>query len=262
MVSIYLFDIDGVLTNPQERKVSQELLLKLSNLINSSQPVAFVTGRSLTWTKAKVIDQLNIKKPQNVFISSEKGGAWSHSNGQQWTSDVDLTLAPPETLVAKVTRLVEEKFGDTMFLDPKYTMISIEIKDGVPLQEFHKEQKELDKFLQDYLRYDDLHNEFKIDSAIISTDVENKLSGKRLGTLRVFDWLQKQNLRPAQFFAFGDTHGDTNIARTIFEKGYKVKFVFTGKKSLLPKEKLPFRTTIYDGQYEKGTLEYLNQLPA
>ncbi len=258
--SCWLFDIDGVLTDPQKKKVPAALLLELSKIINSGQPVAFVTGRSVTWARERVIDKLSNKKPKNVFISAEKGGVWSSFNGQKWTLNIDEYLAPPQKLIAKVEKLVKEKFGGTMFLDPKHTMVSIEVKDGIPLQKFSTLQKELDWRLRSFLKEARLEDQFKIDSAIIATDIEHKQAGKYLGTIRVFDWLQEQNLKPDHFFAFGDTHGDVNIARTVFEKGHEVEFVFTGKKNLLPVKKLPFPTTVFDGEYSQGTLKYLTKL--
>ena len=260
MGKIWLFDIDGVLTNPQKKKVPKALLLKLSILIDSNQPVAFVTGRSFAWAKARVIDQLDIKNPKNVFVSAEKGGVLSHFTGKKWTLTIDKKLAPPETLTNKVAKLIDEKFSKFMFLEPKFTMVTIEIRDGIDLKKFHDAQKELQKYLESYLVRDNLEKEFNIDSAIIATDVENKLSGKRLGTLRVFDWLQQRNENPDQFFAFGDTRSDIDIARTVFEKGHKVEFIFTGKKNLLPNEKLPFPVILYYGKYEKGTLDFLTKI--
>ena len=256
----WLFDIDGVLTNPQKKIIPAALLFELSKIIDSGQPVAFVTGRSVAWVRERVIDKLSNNKPKNIFISAEKGGVWSRCNGQQWTLDIDENLAPPQKLIAKVEKLVKEKFDGTMFLDPKHTMVSIEVKDGTPLQRFSPLQKQLDWYLRSFLKEAGLEDQFKIDSGIIATDVQNTQSGKRLGANRVFDWLGERNLKPKHFFAFGDTHGDVNIARTVFEKGHEVEFVFTGKKNLLPVKKLPFPTTVFDGEYSQGTLKYLTKL--
>lgn len=222
--------------------------------------MAFVTGRSFAWTKERVVDGLNIKKPENVFVSAEKGGVWAYFSNGEWVVNVDYEIIVPTSLLANVTKLVTEKFPQTMFMDPKKTLISVEIRDGTPLDKFRSQQRKLDECLDEYIVADKLENELEIDSADIATDVESKLAGKRLGAQRVFNWLENQDLILDSFFVFGDRPMDVDIARVVFEKGKKVEFIFTGDKNLLTDEKLPFPIKIYDAQYEKGTLEYLTRI--
>jgi len=236
------------------------LLTKLSALIDSGQIVAFVTGRSFAWTKERVVDRLNIKKPENVFVSAEKGGVWAYFSNGEWVVVVDYKIAVPRSFFSKATKLVTEKFQGTMFMDPKQTLISVEIRDGTPLGKFRSQQRKLDECLEEYIVANKLENELEIDSADIATDVESKLAGKRLGAQRVFNWLENQGSILDSFFVFGDRPGDVDIAKVVFEKGKKVEFVFTGNKNLLSDEKLPFPIKIYDAQYEKGTLAYLTRI--
>ena len=78
----WIFDIDGVVTNPSEKKVSEpQILVHIANKLKAGEPVAFNTGRSSSWLIERVISPLleliedkNIL--QNFIAVSEKGGCW------------------------------------------------------------------------------------------------------------------------------------------------------------------------------------------
>ena len=78
----WIFDIDGVVTNPSEKKVGEpEILVHIVNKLKIKEPVAFNTGRSLPWLIERVINPLlNMVEDKSIlenFIAvGEKGGAW------------------------------------------------------------------------------------------------------------------------------------------------------------------------------------------
>lgn len=253
----WFFDIDGVLTNPELKKVPKKLIKEISKLLDNGEFVAFVTGRSLIWTKERVTNQLIGTNLENVFISAEKGGVWSFYRKGKWFVDLDKRLAPPAALKKKIENLVKREFSNIMFFDPKETMISVEMRDGMKIVDFAKPQARLNVTLNQQLKNSGLDKKFNIDFGNIAIDVQNKKAGKGLGASRVLTYLQKIKIVPAAFFAFGDMGSDVEIAQEIYKNGKSVKFIFTGEEKLLNGKGLPFQTFVYDKQYEQGTLKFL-----
>src|SRR5688572_11074109 len=78
----YLFDVDGVLTDPVEKRVIEpELLEYILKFLSQGNPVAFNTGRALEWTVEKVVTTLFTKaKDKDIFtrfiVIGEKGETW------------------------------------------------------------------------------------------------------------------------------------------------------------------------------------------
>jgi hydroxymethylpyrimidine pyrophosphatase-like HAD family hydrolase len=78
----WIFDIDGVVTNPKEKKVKHPQILEhIANELKGGKPVAFNTRRSSFWLIERVINPLletiqdrSILK--NFIAVSEKGASW------------------------------------------------------------------------------------------------------------------------------------------------------------------------------------------
>ncbi len=78
----WIFDIDGVVTNPSDKKVSEpQILSHIANKLKAREPVAFNTGRSSSWLIERVINPLlamigNRSVLENFIAVAEKGGCW------------------------------------------------------------------------------------------------------------------------------------------------------------------------------------------
>lgn len=78
----WIFDIDGVVTNPSEKKVKEpQILIYIVDKLKLKEPVAFNTGRSSSWLAERVINPLlqmieDKNVLQNFIAVSEKGGCW------------------------------------------------------------------------------------------------------------------------------------------------------------------------------------------
>jgi hypothetical protein len=129
----YLFDIDGVLTNPESKRVEQaEMLAQLVKRLERLEPVGVNTGRSLDFIMEQVLDPIESriidkKLVRHFFAIGEKGGACIvYNEDNQSIMQVDNSISVPEIIRAEVKFIVsQEKYSDTMFYDDtKKTMVS------------------------------------------------------------------------------------------------------------------------------------------
>ena len=79
----WIFDVDGVITDPSEKRVSKpQILVHIANKLKLGEPVAFNTGRSSSWLIERVINPLlgmieDKSVLENFIAVSEKGGCWA-----------------------------------------------------------------------------------------------------------------------------------------------------------------------------------------
>ena len=261
----YIFDVDGVITNPSLKKVEhKEILLKLAKLLENNI-VALNTGRSLSWLIDRVINPLleisdNYKNFENFYAVGEKGGTWLEIDKDgKIIKFRDESISIPDKLKIKVEELVEAEFSNTTFYDDsKETMVSTEMLDGQnPEKEYRSDQKILVTKLQEVLKEEGLSENFKIDPTTIATDIENKIVGKDFAVRRIIDWVKTNNINPERIICFGDSKSDIPMAQELYEMGFPLEFVFVGTEQL--KNDLPFKLFYTQEKYDKGTLEYLNQ---
>lgn len=262
----WLFDVDGVITHPEQKKVTEpEIFNEIIKRLTSGEPVALVTGRSLTWMTERVIDPLVAKIDdksllRNFFGLGEKGGVWvtfdSDGNRQE---TIDENVSVPQFLQEEVREMIENRFSDTMcFDDSKKTMISTEMRDDITVNQFQEPQRKLTKELQNLLQKHELFDSFNVDPTRIATDIENKHVGKALGSQKVLEWLRVHNIRPESFIAFGDSKSDVPMAQFLHDQGLSVTLVFVGGSQLLEGQNFQFPVIFTQGLCEKGTLEYLS----
>lgn len=261
----WLFDVDGVLTHPVEKKITEgELVELICGMLERGEPVALNTGRSIDFMVEQVLSKLegavvdkNLLK--NIMAIGEKGSVWINYDelGDRLQS-IDESVTVPIVIQEEVKRLVNDKFSEAVFYDEtKKTMVSVEMRDGYDWEDFRRVQVELDVGLLTILEMHSLTKELKIDPSRIATDVENKHVGKALGAWRFLDWLGKKKITAQKFIAFGDSKSDVRMAEEINEQGRSVEFVFVGEKDLLEKVQFNFPVIYMTQRCEKGTVEYL-----
>jgi len=265
---ILIFDVDGVLTHPSEKKVTQlKIFLELKNRLENNEPIILNTGRAIDFIIEKILTPLekiitDKKLLQNLFAVGEKGGvSVSYDDYGQRKIHVDSSISVPKILQTAARRLTKEKFSDSAFYDiTKKTMISIEMLDGLSVSKFKIRQnllnQELDKMLSKY----GLNHKYKIDPSRIATDVENNHVGKALGVERALVWLSKKMIKTKQFIAFGDSPADVSMAQALSAKKLPVIFVFVGEKSLLKNKEMNFPIVYTKNHCEAGTVEYLKKI--
>ena len=265
---VLIFDVDGVLTHPSEKKVTElGIFNQFIKRLEAGEPVILNTGRAVDFMLKRILEPLeqlveDKKLLKNLFAVGEKGAVSVQYNDMgERTEYVDQSISVPEELQIEARQLVDKKFSDIAFYDTtKKTMISIEMLDGLSVDEFRKKQGDLNIKLAELLTRHGLTTEYKVDPSRISTDVENNHVGKGLGVQKALKWLAEQKIKPEQFITFGDSPSDIAMADELYQRGLSVEFVFVGEKNLLAGKKLEFPVTYTAKQCESGTMEYLENL--
>jgi HAD superfamily hydrolase (TIGR01484 family) len=261
-----IFDVDGVIANPQEKRVTEpEILTYIARKLEAGEPVALNTGRSLVWMIDRVINILfkkisNKKSLRNFFASGEKGGTWiTFSDEGIIQYHKDKTISVPLILQKAVKKLINSEFSESMFYDEtKETMISTEMNDGYQVEKYTQQQKKLNIKLQKLINDDNSDKALKIDPTIIASDIENKHVGKGFAIERILKWLNEKNIQPQRFITFGDSLSDLPMPQKLYEKKYNVEFIYVGKNKIAESYRFPI--TYSKKSYGEGTLEALRTL--
>lgn len=258
----WIFDVDGVLSDPIEKKPTQpQLLIKLADILKQNRIIALNTGRSLEWVKNRILTYLeqNITEKaflSNLFIVGEKGASWMEYVNGNWQTGLDISLSLPASLKKQIKDIVAQNTSKSAFYDEgKKVMATIEMKDNYSTEKFAKDQALLLPKVQTALN--EFEGEFTLDYSIIDIDIQHKNSGKSLGARRILEWLKRKGIKPQTFITFGDNRSDFEMAEELQKDGYSVQFVFVGKDKTLAENK-NYPVFISKEPFEKGTLEFLN----
>ncbi len=281
----FIFDVDGVITNPREKRVTKvELLERLATELELNTPVILNTGRSNEWMIERVIlplkDKLNDKTAlSNFFAVGEKGLTWvsfdEDANIKQGVFNrngalvegFDLsvfldnqTVEHFQTLERETKQLIDSKYSHSTFFDAtKKAMISTEMHDGYDQPKYALEQIQFTADLHELLKREGLEGKFKVDPTTIATDIQIPEAGKHLGAKHILDWLKSANINPKHFITFGDSASDLEMADYLNEQNLSVDFIFVGGKENLSITR-PYRIHYTTKSFDEGTLEYLSGL--
>ena len=260
-----LFDIDGVITNPKEKKVLYPEILDMIRIdLKSGLPIALNTGRSIEWIDSTFLREFeeNFGDDKsglaNLVVIGEFGGTWAtyDTDGNRQDGQV-ASLTVPETLVDEVDALVKNRFGETMFVDKtKKTMISIEMHDGHELDPFKEQQKLLSDTLYELLRTHGI-TALEVHNDTIATNVRSHYVGKDVGTGRFLEFLRERGIQTKKYKAYGDSEGDLAMAEHLAMRGENVDMVYLGSKP--PKGDHIGYELIHVPGFDKGLREYYAQ---
>ena len=259
----WIFDVDGVITNPEEKVVTRPRILEeIIKRLQSGEPVALVTGRSLEWLVRSVLSPLEKRIDDKtlmdrLYVSGEFGGAYIKFPGGQKQSFVDEEIVIPVNIIESAKQIASE-FSHSMFFDTtKRTMVSIEMNDNASVREFRQYQRRLIPKLRDVLGGKGLLAVFDIHADRIATNIKHKRANKYFAAKQVANWLKEKSLKPKEFVIFGDAESDLEMGMEIYDQGLKVRFVFVGGQEELKGKEFPFPVIFTKGHCEEGTLEYL-----
>ncbi len=266
MNTAWVFDVDGVITDIEQEKITEPLILdSIIKILEKGEPVALNTGRGVDWTQESVLKQLtdktiNKQTLQNLFIVAESGGETATFNRDgSLNLIVDESLKMPSDLDQKVQKLVQTKYSKSMRYEDKKTMITTKIKEGTSIGEYHKNQVVMARDLQRLIDSYGLTGKFKVDISTIGASIMNKNTGKDRGVELILNWLLQKGIKPQRIIAFGDSESDVPMAEKLYQNGYKVELVYVGKNDLL-KINYPFKIIKTQNKYSKGTAEFLQNL--
>jgi len=262
-----IFDVDGVLTVPDERLFDREVMEEIAQKLKRGGPVILNTGRSISWLQQKIVARLyfahNLTDKaalQNLFMIGEKGGTWMGFDEEGMMDPVphrDGAISVPDKLQTTVRKIVEEEFADTMFYDhTKQTMISVEQREEISLDKFKEAQKQLVERLIKLVEEERIGEDFEIDPTTIATDIQNKHVGKDFAVQRAVAWLKQRGILPKKYITFGDSSSDFAMAKQLHEEGMNVEHIHVGESDI--PDNLPYPVTRTQGKYNNGTKEFLS----
>lgn len=264
----WLFDVDGVLTDPELKRVTRpELYDELIRRLRLGEPVGLNTGRSLHFIEG-VLGPLEDRLPEKHLLGrlvaiGEKGGAQlTYTPQGARMLSVTAQIAIPHALREEVRTLAgHPEFASCMFFDEtKQTMISLELREGHTLAEFEPRQRELVAALHRILEHGGWQEEFHIDPTRIATDVEHRHAGKALGAARFVAWLGTQGLEPLRYECFGDSPSDYDMLDELLRLGKSAELIFVGGEQHL-RGKDTRLVTFTRLPCDAGTLSYLQGHP-
>ncbi len=236
------------------------------------------TGRATAFVEEQVFGPLaaaGLPRAARLHAICEKGGTWTTA-GSDGTGDVhvDPALRVPDVARALVQRLVDDGYGDAMFVDhTKQVMATVEARTDVPNEVYLERQQAFDAELLAGLtaaglgvrlrgeRHPDADGRtpWRIDPSVIATDVESDDSGKALGARRALALLADDGALPRVWHTVGDSRSDYAMADELHGLGYEVTHVDVGPQPPLPGR--PYAVTTVPGlTYEDAGEAHLRRL--
>ena len=260
--SVYIFDIDGVITEPQTKKFTNDKLIKLIIQLSSQNIIAFNTGRSSEWIQNQVLSKLPNLNQNNFFCSCEMGNVslYYSPSGKVLESTHNNNLIP-EQLSGTIIDLVASSYYESMFVDKtKKVILTIEMKDGYPLAAYEKLRDRLSGEIRIILKHYHPNIHIRPSSSTIAIDVKSIESNKKLGAHAIHNWIKTkivgyQNL---PYICLGDSSTDTDMSDYFYSVGFNTKFVFVGTESINTDKKYPIIRTAKP--FTKGTEEFLSTI--
>lgn len=259
----FLLDVDGVITDPERKSVKPEMIEALIERLRAGEPVALVSGRAMNWLLDRVVNPLvekvhDSKLLERLIVFAEFGGSrvW-FENGQQKRS-LDREMSVPDD-IAKRAKDIALEFSDFMFVDPdKKTMVSVEMRDGLTVEEFKIHQDELDKRLQVLVDEAGIGREFEVHSDTIATNLRARNSNKGQATKQVLEWIRSAGIKPSSYYAVGDASSDKEMFDEIINQRLNGRFIFVGGRERLNLDDK--RITYTNSRYDEGVIEFLKTL--
>lgn len=266
-MNTWIFDVDGVLSNLEDKITDPEILKHIADLLKNGNAIALNTGRSFSTIEETVLrplEKLIIDKThlKNMFIVCEMGNVLgSFKDGAFHKQLLDDPILPE--LSDQIREMVEKDFSAAMFFDEsKETMLSIEVKDGFDLEIYKKAQDTLhEKITALLLSNKYLQMNLVIGRNPIAIDIQYEDAGKHLGAERIEDWMMAEGIKPETIYMIGDSPSDSKMAEEL-QNTYSVIFVFVGEKEKLDTDRLMCEIVYTKEKYNKGTLEFLKSKSA
>ncbi|MET1019269.1 MAG: hypothetical protein ABWX62_04725 [Microterricola sp.] len=257
-----LLDVDGPIASPITRSIAIDSVTRdLVTLADAGIPIVFNTGRSDAFLREEVVAPLvaaGLPAHARVFAVCEKGAVWFPiTPAGAGEIEVSEELAVPSAYGEAIERLVSERFADYMFFDTtKRAMVSVEQHKHVQSADYLQQQKEFDAAAFAEMGLHDLgieHNGvnaaasdgsigYRVDSTIISTDIESIQLGKDLGAMRAIEMLLPGGALPVQWRTVGDSRTDYAMADWLHEQGHTVAHVDVRPADGVPEKPYPVLT--------------------
>ena len=239
-----LLDVDGPIASPVTRTVPAPIIRDLTTLAGAGMPIAFITGRSLDFLRDQVVAELveaGLADPVRMYGVCEKGAVWFPITARGIGPVAsDPTVALPEEVVRGIDDLVARDYSATMFFDEtKRAMVSVEQRRDVPHARYLQAQRSFNDAAFALcaqhglgVRYGDEQAPdergriaFRIESTIISTDIESVTLDKDRAAERALDFFAGNGPLPQLWRSVGDSRGDYLMADHVHSVGHDVAHI-------------------------------------
>lgn len=254
LMRAWIFDVDGVLTNLALMDINRKEIPDKISQILSKEPVALVTGRSLSWVRNRILQKLSLtnKAQANLFIAAEFGLVTASYQNDSLVDHVDENLKTPQEVIEKASEIIN-KYSGFYEIEDKVTIFTAKTRRNIPRDKLEmvraQAMKELKTFLQQ-TNYEALEGH----GDTSAVNVRNKRANKSYATKKVLEWLRSKNINPGLFLVFGDSDSDFEIGEELKNQSKNFKFIYVGQApARIPSFPL-IRTA---AKNDEGTLEYL-----
>lgn len=267
----YIFDVDGVITDPQTRVIKHpEITSIIIKLLQNQNPVAFISGRTLVWLKQRIINVLeNFAKTNNLpleifkhmYVSGEFGTCETLFKNGQFSEIKNPNFVLKKELVANAKKATQN-FSDIVFIDKeKQTHFTCEVYEDVPVSEFSKIEHEIATKYLKIIENLGLSQEYEVLEDRLGVSIKHKSANKNFATGQFLNWIKNNDFKPKVYKAFGDTPYDLEIGEELKKTGVKFEFIYTGNPADIKGNiSFPIVSTLvkFGKEMDEGTLEYLN----
>jgi len=191
-MNAYIFDVDGVITEPKERIITHpEIITLIVGLLQNKNTIAFVSGRALSWLKKRVIDKitayiqddnLDHKLLDNIYVSGEFGGCNIVFRNGQSEETINPNLRLNSKLIERATEATKN-FSDIVFIDKeKQTQFTTEMQYGLTVDQFAKSEGEIAIAYRKIVKDLKLEDIIEVHEDRIAINIKYKLANKIFAT--------------------------------------------------------------------------------
>ncbi|WP_120336960.1 hypothetical protein [Cryobacterium soli] len=240
-----LLDVDGPIASPDTRTISTpSIITDLITLAGANVPIGFITGRSAQFISEQVVTPLvaaGLPQEMRMYGVCEKGAVWFPITAAGMGDIVvDARVALPEVVAGRIRELVASDYADSMFFDEtKLAMISVEQRTDVDRARYHVAQASFEAAAYAILvehglgvRFGHLVSPdatgavpFRIDTTIISTDIESVDLDKDRAAERAVAFFAQGGPLPRVWRSVGDSRSDYKMADHLYAAGFDVAHV-------------------------------------
>jgi len=264
----WMLDVDGVITDIREKSADPEVINGLAGKLSVGEPVVLNTGRSLEFTKERVLKLIEEQVPEKkmlegVCVVGEKGGTYGFYNSEgAWEEYVNESLLGVgfELIQDEARKISEESGGLLIYDESKQTMITLEMKDGGNPDEFARVQGDYADRLKTKLKELGMESTHQVDPTTIAIDVQSVgVGGKAEASALLAALLKQKGIEPREFICLGDSSSDTEMRRGLEDSGIFSRYVNVGKAALT--EEGALMTIHTEEDYTKGAAKVLKSNP-
>jgi len=240
-----LLDVDGPIASPDTRTIATpSIIADLITLAGANVPIGFITGRSARFISEQVVAPLvaaGLPRVMRMYGVCEKGAVWFPiTEAGMGEIVVDDSVALPEAVAGRIRDLVATDYADTMFFDEtKLAMVSVEQRTDVDRAAYHLAQASFEQAAYAIMiehglgvRFGDTVSPdaagavpFRIDTTIISTDIESVDLDKDHAAKRALAFFAEGGPLPRLWRSVGDSRSDYKMADHLHAAGYDVAHV-------------------------------------